>query len=117
METEITPELKEQLLFIEKKSKLLSLTPPNVQLFTIFLWCLFVVVLIAEVLAMKNGSYFFALFFPVLAVFLMVTHFHQKKLFNMYSNANEIISYYKQKTALKGDPMLDSNPSPGKLIP
>lgn len=117
MEKEISPELKEELRFIEKESRLLSQTPPNVQVFTIFLWCVFLVVLIAEVFAMKNGNYFSSLLFPVLAVFLVITHFHQKKLFNMYSNASEIISYYKQKHAPKGDPMLDSNPSLEDLIP
>jgi len=117
METEISEELKAELRFIEKETRLLSQTPPNIRVFTIILWCVFAVVLIAEVYAMKNGNYFSALFFPVLAVFLVITHFHQKKLFNMYSNASEIISYYKQKHALKSDPVLNSNPSPGEIIP
>jgi len=117
METEISAELKDQLILIEKETRLSSQTPPNMKVFSIFLWCVFAAILIAEVFAMKNGNYFSALFFPVLAVFLVITYFHQKKLFNMYSNASEIISYYKQKQTLKSDPAMDSKQSPEGIIP
>ena len=116
METEISAELKDQLRFIEKETRLLSQTPPNIKVFTILLWCVFAAVLIAEFFAMKNGNFFSALFFPVLAVFLVITSFHQKKLFNMYSTASEMVSYYKQKETSKTKPPFDSNPSPERVV-
>jgi hypothetical protein len=117
METEISAELKDQLILIEKETRLSSQTPPNMKVFSILLWCVFAAVLIAVVLALKNGNFLSVLFFLVLGGFLVGTYFHQKKLFNMYSTACEIISYYKQKEAPKTKLPFDSNSSPEQLMP
>ena len=117
METEISAELKEELRFIEKETRLLSQTPQSMRAFSVILWCVFAAVLIAVVLALKNGNYLSVLFFLVLGGFLVGTYFHQKKLFNMYSTACEIINYYKLKETPKTKPPFDSNPSPEGIIP
>ena len=117
METEISAELKEELRFIEKETRLLSQAPQSMRAFSVILWCIFAGVLIAVVLALKNGNYLSVLFFLVLGGFLVGTYFHQKKLFNMYSTACEIISYYKQKETSKTKLPFDSNQSPEGTIP
>jgi cobalamin biosynthesis protein CobD/CbiB len=117
METEISAELKEELRFIEKETRLLSQAPQSMRAFSVILWCVFAAVLIAVVLALKNGNYLSVLFFLVLGGFLVGTYFHQKKLFNMYSTACEIINYYKLKETSKTKPPFDSNPSPEGIIP
>lgn len=106
METKISAELKEELRFIEKETRLLSQSSQNLRAFSIILWCVFAAVLIAVFLAMKNGNYLSMLFFLALGGFLVGTYFHQKKLFNMYSTACEIINYYKQKETSKTKPPL-----------
>ena len=116
METEISAELKEELRFIEKETRLLSQAPESMRVFSVVLWCVFAAVLVAVVLALKNGNYLSVLFFLVLGGFLVGTYFHQKKLFNMYSTAREIINYYKQKEAPKSKLPLDSNSSPGGAL-
>ncbi len=117
METEISAELKDELRFIEKETRLLSHTPQSMRAFSVILWCVFAAVLIAVTLAMKNGNYLSVLFFLFLGGFLIGTHFHQKKLFNMYSDASEIVSYYKQKQNPKGDPHFDSTTPPQGIMP
>ena len=116
METEISAELKEELRFIEKETRLLSQTPQNLRAFSVILWCVFAAVVIAVFLALKNGNYLSVLFFLVLGGFLVGTYFHQKKLFNMYSTACEVINYYKQKETSKTKPPFDSNPSPQRVM-
>jgi hypothetical protein len=117
METEISAELKEELRFIEKETRLLSQAPQSMRAFSVILWCVFAAVLIAVVLALKNGNYLSVLFFLVLGGFLVGTYFHQKKLLNMYSTACEIISYYKQKETSKTKLPFNSNQSPEGIIP
>lgn len=53
METEISAELKEELRFIEKETRLLSQSPQNLRAFSIMLWCVFAAVLIVVFLAIK----------------------------------------------------------------
>ncbi len=116
MDTGISTELKDELRFIEKETRLMSQTPPSMQGFTIFLWCALGAVLIAEFLAIKNGNLFSAVFLPVVAVFVLMTYFRHKKLHSMYSDASEIIGYYKQKLPRKVDPHFEPQDSPEGML-
>ncbi len=117
METEISAELKEELRLIEKETKLLSQAPQSIRIFAVILWCVFAAVVIAVFLALKNGNYVSVLFFIVLGSFLVGTYHYQKKLFNLYTTACEIINLYKLKETSKTKLPFESNPPPESLMP
>ena len=117
LDTGISPELKDELRFIEKESRFMSQTPPSMRGFTIFLWCAFAAVLVAQFLAMKSGNLFSVVLLPVVAVFILMAYFRVKKLHGMYSDAGEIIGYYQQKMPKKVDPHFESQGSSEGLLP
>ena len=97
MDEQIPRELQDKLKVIEVETKFFSKEPRKPQRFQLIMAGVFILCIIGSLLAFKSEDKFFMLFFLAFAVQGIASYLHEKKLFDMYSGACEIINFYKQK--------------------
>ena len=93
---EISKQLKNRLKLIEKETEFFSRTPRKPRRSQLSLGSLSILILAGIYVAFTSEDKFLLLVFLVTAGINGFSYLHQKRLFDMYSNACEIINFYKK---------------------
>ena len=92
---EIPPDLQEKLKVIELETGFLIDKPSRPKRLVFSIWVAAGLLLAGIVLAISGGDYLPALIMFLVGAFIMDNNFQQQRLFQMYSDACEIIKFYK----------------------
>lgn len=97
---EISADLQEKLKMIELETEFFTDKPDKPKYLRFSNWVIAVSLLVVIILSFVDESYNLALFLLIIGILLVDNISRQRQLFNMYSDACEIINYYKTRDKL-----------------
>jgi len=97
MDSNIPEELQEKLKIIEKEMYFSQKIRPPTKRQSLYMLLGIVGFLIVSIDSAIEGNYFETLFLVILAFLFIAIHFEYKRFYKLYSNARDIISYYRDR--------------------